>query len=144
MSADTKRAPIGRARMLHTMLRVADLGRSLEFYLDKLGMQLLRRQDFPEQRFTLAFVGYGEESATTVLELTHNWDTEHYVPGNAFGHVAIGVADVYASVAALAGVGVRVTRPAGPLKGDPREVIAFIDDPDGYRIELIERRAWLA
>ena len=127
------------ARMLHTMLRVRDLERALDFYVGKLGMQLLRRQDFPDQRFTLAFAGYGQEEDTAVLELTHNWDVERYEMGTAFGHVAIGVEDVYLATAALADQGVRVTRPAGPLKGDSRELIAFIEDPDGYKIELIER-----
>lgn len=129
------------ARMLHTMLRVRDLERALDFYVGKLGMQLLRRQDFADQRFTLAFVGYGREHDTTVIELTHNWDVDGYELGTAFGHVAIGVEDVYLAAASLADQGVRVTRPAGPLKGDVRELIAFVEDPDGYKIELIERRA---
>lgn len=128
-------------RLLHTMLRVGDLERSLAFYLQQLGMRLLRRQDFTEGRFTLAFVGYGDEGDTAVLELTHNWDRRDYALGDAFGHVAIGVEDVYAAVRQLAANGVRVTRPAGPLKGDPSELIAFVEDPDGYRIELIQRRA---
>lgn len=130
---------IGSARMLHTMLRVRDLDASLAFYIDTLGMRLLRRQDFPGGRFTLAFVGYADEDSGTVLELTYNWGQDTYDLGTAYGHVAIGVTDIYMAVDALAVAGVRVVRPAGPLAGDPREVIAFIEDPDGYRIELIER-----
>lgn len=134
----------GPARLLHTMLRVADLEAALDFYVGKMGMSLLRRQAFPDQRFTLAFLGYGPEAHTTVLELTHNWDTDRYDRGEAYGHIAIGVADVRATIAALAASGVKVTRPAGPLKGDPREIIAFIEDPEGYRIELIEKPgSWL-
>ena len=129
------------ARLLHTMLRVGDLERSLVFYVDLLGMRLLRRQDSPEGQFTLAFVGYDEEDRASVLELTHNWGEHTYDPGSGFGHVAIGVGDIYAVTAELARAGVKVVRGAGPLKGDPRETIAFIEDPDGYRIELIERRA---
>lgn len=132
---------IGPARVLHTMIRVRNLERSLEFYIGLLGMRLLRRQDFPEGRFSLAFVGYGPESATTVIELTHNWGDNHYELGTAWGHLAIGVADVHAAAAALGEAGVPVVRAAGPLKGDAREIIAFIEDPDGYRIELIERRS---
>jgi len=131
--------PLSNARLLHTMLRVGDLETSIAFYVDTLGMRLLRRQEFPEGRFTLAFVGYGEEHETTVLELTHNWDQRAYERGTAYGHVAMGVDDVYAATAALVASGVKVTRPAGPLKGDPREIIAFIEDPDGYRIELIAK-----
>lgn len=127
------------ARLLHTMIRVTDLERSLGFYLDRLGMRLLRRRDFPDGRFTLAFVGYREESDVAVLELTHNWDGGPYQLGTAFGHLAVGVADVVAAVATLAQAGVPVVRPAGPLKGDPGEIIAFVEDPDGYRIELVQR-----
>lgn len=128
------------ARLLHTMFRVKDLERSLEFYVQKLGMRLLRRKDFLEGRFTLAFVGYGEEHDVGVLELTHNWGESEYSIGTAYGHVAIGVTDVYAAVKALDLAGVSVTRPAGPLKGDPDEHIAFVQDPDGYKIELIQNR----
>jgi len=145
MCATTPSPLIGTARLLHTMLRVGNLEVALDFYVGKLGMQLLRRQDFMEQRYTLAFVGYGGEATISVLELTHNWDTSKYVRGDAFGHLAIGVADIYAAVTALADAGVRVTRPAGPLKGDENEVIAFVEDPDGYKIELIEKASdWLA
>lgn len=132
---------LGGARLLHTMLRVRQLDPALEFYVGKLGMALLRREDFPEQRFTLAFVGYGGEDETAVIELTHNWDTDDYVAGTAFGHIAIGVHDVTAVVATLAEQGVPIIRPPGPLKGKPDEFIAFVADPDGYRIELIEQRA---
>ncbi len=131
--------PMEGARLLHTMLRVRDLNRSLDFYSSLLGMQLLRRQDFAEGRFTLAFLGYGPENETTVLELTHNWGLHDYAVGTGYGHVAIGVKDVEAVTQALAHAGVKVVRPAGPLKGDPREIIAFVEDPDGYRLELIQR-----
>lgn len=127
------------ARLLHTMLRVRDLDRALAFYVDILGMQLLRRQDFLAGRFTLAFVGYGPEDVASVLELTHNWDTRDYELGSSFGHIAIEVADVRQATRALAGAGVPVTRPAGPLQGDPQEIIAFVEDPDGYRVELVQR-----
>ena len=131
--------PFTRARLLHTMLRVRNLQRSIDFYVQRLGMQLLRRQDFEDGRFTLAFIGYGPECNTSVLELTHNWDVDTYALGTAFGHTAIGVDDVAAAVRHLAASGVRVTRPPGPLKGMPGEIIAFIEDPDGFRVELIER-----
>jgi lactoylglutathione lyase len=129
------------ARLLHTMLRVHDLDRALGFYVDRLGMRLLRRSDFPEGRFTLAFVGYDDESRGTVIELTHNWGDHDYVIGSAFGHIAIGVRDARAAVEALERAGTKVVRPVGPLKGDPREIIAFVEDPDGYRVELIELRS---
>ncbi|MGE0859725.1 MAG: lactoylglutathione lyase [Gammaproteobacteria bacterium] len=124
-------------RMLHTMLRVTDLEASLSFYREVLGMRLLRRADFPEGRFTLAFVGYGDESSNTVLELTHNWDTKAYELGTAYGHVALGVPDVYAACNEIKARGGRVVREAGPMKGGTR-VIAFVEDPDGYKIELVE------
>ena len=124
-------------RMLHTMLRVGDLERSLRFYTEVLGMRLLRRKDYPGGRFTLAFVGYGEESEHTVLELTHNWDTERYDLGNGFGHVALGVEDVYRTCDELRAKGAKVVREPGPMAhGDTH--IAFLEDPDGYRIELIQ------
>jgi lactoylglutathione lyase len=126
-------------RMLHTMLRVGDLDRSLRFYCDVLGMRLLRRNDYPGGRFTLAFVGYGDESDTTVLELTHNWDTERYQLGDAFGHVAIGVDDIYGRCEELRARGARIVREPGPMKHGSTE-IAFVEDPDGYRIELIQTR----
>lgn len=125
-------------RFLHTMLRVFDLEKSLDFYTRLLGMRLLRRKDFPSGEFTLAFVGYGDEAAHTVVELTHNWgQKEPYEPGTAFGHLAIAVPDVYAACERLGREGVRIPRPAGPMKHGG-SVIAFIEDPDGYKIELIE------
>ena len=124
-------------RMLHTMLRVGDLDRSLLFYTEVLGMDLLRRKDYPSGRFTLAFVGYGEESDTTVLELTHNWDTSHYELGSAYGHIALGVDDIYATCAAIAAKGGKVVREPGPMKHG-NTVIAFVEDPDGYKVELIQ------
>ncbi len=126
-------------RMLHTMLRVRDLEKSLAFYTGHLGMELLRRRDFPGGRFTLAFVGYGDEASNTVLELTHNWDQEEpYDLGDGYGHVALGVPDIYAVCAKLEAAGIAIPRPPGPMKHSST-VIAFIEDPDGYRIELIER-----
>jgi lactoylglutathione lyase len=124
-------------RMLHTMLRVGDLERSLAFYTGPLGMKLLRRRDFPGGRFTLAFVGYGDESEHTVLELTHNWDTKSYEIGSGYGHVALGVPDIRATCAKLREQGVKITREPGPMQHGTT-VIAFIEDPDGYKIELIE------
>jgi len=126
-------------RMLHTMLRVGDLERSLAFYTGPLGMKLLRRRDFPGGRFTLAFVGYGDESDHTVLELTHNWDTKSYEIGTGYGHVALGVPDIHATCATLREQGVRITREPGPMQHGTT-VIAFVEDPDGYKIELIEGR----
>ena len=125
-------------RLLHTMLRVGDLERSLAFYTEVMGMRLLRRQDYPEGRFTLAFVGYGDEAAHTVLELTHNWDTASYTLGTGFGHLAIAVADAAAACEAIRERGGKVVREAGPMKHGTT-VIAFVEDPDGYRIELIQR-----
>ena len=126
-------------RLLHTMIRVMDMDRSIDFYTRILGMKLLRRQDYEMGRFTLSFVGYGDEESDTVIELTHNWDQiEPYDMGNAFGHLAIAVPDAYAVCEALEKEGVSVPRPAGPMKGGQR-VIAFIDDPDGYKIELVQR-----
>ena len=124
-------------RMLHTMLRVGDLDRSLLFYTEVLGMDLLRRKDYPSGRFTLAFVGYGDESATTVLELTHTWDTSHYELGSAYGHIALGVDDIYTTCAAIAAKGGKVVREPGPMKHG-NTVIAFVEDPDGYKVELIQ------
>lgn len=124
-------------RMLHTMLRVGDLERSLRFYTEVLGMQLLRRKDYPSGRFTLAFVGYGEESDHTVLELTHNWDTDHYALGDGYGHIALGVDDIQATCSAIAEKGGRVVREPGPMKHGST-VIAFVEDPDGYKVELIQ------
>ncbi len=124
-------------RMLHTMLRVGDLDRSIAFYTEVLGMQLLRRKDYPSGRFTLAFVGYGSEAEQTVLELTHNWDTTSYALGDGYGHIALGVEDIRSTCAAIAGKGGRVVREPGPMKHGST-VIAFIEDPDGYKVELIE------
>lgn len=116
-------------QFLHTMLRVGNLERSLAFYQEVLGMRLLRRQDYPEGRFTLAFVGYGDETDHTVLELTHNWDTDSYELGNAFGHIAIGVEDAYQACEAVRAKGGKVVREAGPMKHGTT-VIAFVEDPD--------------
>jgi lactoylglutathione lyase len=126
-------------RILHTMIRVGDLDRSLAFYTEVLGMRVLRRTDYPEGRFTLAFVGYGEESQGAVIELTFNWDTSAYELGNGFGHIALEVPDAYAACAEIKKRGGRVTREAGPMKHGTT-VIAFVEDPDGYKIELIERK----
>ena len=125
-------------RILHTMLRVGDLQRSLAFYTEVLGMRLLRKKDFPEGRFTLAFVGYGEESETAVLELTHNWDTKAYELGTGYGHVALEVEDAYKACDEVRKRGGKVTREAGPMKHGTT-VIAFVEDPDGYKIEFIQR-----
>ena len=128
-----------RFRLLHTMLRVRDLDASLDFYTGKLGMKLLRKRDYPSGKFTLAFVGYGEETDHTVIELTHNWDQKDpYQLGSAFGHLAVAVPDVYKTCERLAAAGVKIPRPAGPM-AHGGSVIAFIEDPDGYRIELVQR-----
>ncbi len=126
-------------RILHTMLRVGDLDRSLQFYCDVLGMQLLRKKDYPGGKFTLAFVGYGPESEGAVIELTHNWDTESYDIGDGYGHVALGVDDIYGTCDAIKARGGEVTREPGPMKHGTT-VIAFVKDPDGYKIELIQRK----
>ena len=125
-------------RLLHTMLRVGDLKRSLDFYTDVLGMKLLRQKDYPDGRFTLAFVGYGDEADTAVIELTHNWDTKSYEIGNGFGHLAVAVPDAYKACEAVKAKGGKVTREAGPMKHGST-VIAFVEDPDGYKIEFIQR-----
>jgi len=126
-------------RLLHTMIRVRDLDASLNFYSNLLGMKVLRKRDYPTGKFTLAFVGYGDETDNTVIELTHNWDQkEPYALGSAFGHLAIGVPDVYKTCERLAAAGIKIPRPAGPM-AHGGSVIAFIEDPDGYRIELVER-----
>jgi len=132
-------------RLLHTMLRVSNLDRALDFYCTALGMREIRRETFPEGQFTLVFVGYGEEADSTVIELTHNWGENAYTHGTGFGHIAIEVPDVEKACSDLARAGVSVIRPAGPMTYAPvetghREMIAFITDPDGYRIELIESR----
>ena len=126
-------------RMLHTMLRVGDLDRSLRFYTDVLGMRLLRRNDYPDGKFTLAFVGFGDESETAVLELTYNWGVEKYEVGTGYGHVAIAVDDAYKACEDVKRRGGKVSREAGPMKHGTT-VIAFVEDPDGYKIELIQRK----
>jgi len=123
-------------RILHTMIRTGDLDRSIDFYTNVLGMKLLRRKDYPEGKFTLAFVGYGDESSHAVIELTYNWGVERYEMGTGFGHIAIGVGDVYAACNEIRRRGGTVIREAGPMKGGT-SVIAFVSDPDGYKIELI-------
>ena len=125
-------------RVLHTMIRVGDLERSIAFYTEVLGMKLLRRKDYPEGRFTLAFVGYGDESGHAVIELTHNWDTKSYDLGTGFGHIAIAVADALKACEEVKKRGGTVTREPGPMKFGG-SVIAFVQDPDGYKIEFIER-----
>lgn len=130
----------GSFRMLHTMIRVFDLDKSIDFYTRLLGMTLLRKTDYESGRFTLAFVGYGGEADNTVIELTHNWDQpEPYTLGTAFGHIALGVPDIYGACEKLAAEGVKIPRPPGPMKHGST-VIAFIEDPDGYKIELIEAK----
>ena len=125
-------------RILHTMIRVNDLRASLAFYTDVLGMKVLRQKDYESGRFTLAFVGYGDEDSTAVLELTHNWDTSSYTLGDAFGHVAIGTDDIHATVERIRAAGGKVVREPGPMKHG-NTVIAYVEDPNGYRIELIQR-----
>ncbi|MBM4258137.1 MAG: lactoylglutathione lyase [Deltaproteobacteria bacterium] len=124
-------------QFLHTMIRVNNLDESLKFYCDHLGMKLLRKQDYPGGEFTLAFIGYGDEKNNTVIELTHNWGTASYDQGNAFGHLALGVTDIYKVCNDLKTKGVKVVREAGPMKHGSA-VIAFIEDPNGYKIELID------
>lgn len=126
-------------RILHTMLRVGDLDRSLAFYTEVLGMKLLRRQAYPEGRFTLAFVGFGPESEGAVIELTHNWDTVTYELGTGYGHIALAVPDAYAACDEIRRRGGTVTREPGPMKHGTT-VLAFVQDPDGYKIELIQGR----
>ena len=132
-------AQFAQSRFLHTMIRVVDLKKSLDFYTRLLGMKQLRYKDFPTGEFTLAFVGYGDETNSTVIELTHNWpQKEPYQMGGAFGHLALSVKDIHAACDALKAEGVKIPRPPGPMKHGG-SVIAFIEDPDGYKIELIER-----
>lgn len=126
-------------RFLHTMLRVGDLEKSLAFYCDVLGMKLLRRKDYPGGEFTLAFVGYGDEADHTVLELTHNWGVDSYNLGDGYGHIALGVEDIYGACDAIRARGGRVTREPGPMKHGST-VIAFVEDPDGYKVELIQNK----
>jgi lactoylglutathione lyase len=127
-------------RLLHTMIRVGDLQRSIDFYTQVLGMRLLRKSDYPSGRFTNAFVGYDDESRTAVLELTHNWDTASYDMGTGFGHVAVEVEDAYKACDEVKKRGGKVTREPGPMKPGTT-VIAFVEDPDGYKIEFVQRKA---
>ncbi|TXG81696.1 MAG: lactoylglutathione lyase [Thermomicrobiales bacterium] len=127
-------------RILHTMLRVGNLDRALDFYTQGLCMRLLRKADYPDGRFTLAFVGYGDESETAVLELTHNWDTAQYEIGTAYGHIAIEVDDAYKACDEIRQRGGAVVREAGPMKHGTT-VIAFVQDPDGYKVELIQKKS---
>jgi len=124
-------------QILHTMLRVGDLERSLRFYTEVMGMSLISRKDYPDGRFTLAFIGFGKNPEQAEIELTYNWGVERYELGTAFGHVAIGVADIYGVCERIRGAGGKITREPGPMKHG-KTVIAFIEDPDGYKVELIE------
>jgi lactoylglutathione lyase len=126
-------------RLLHTLLRVGDLDRSIKFYTHVLGMKLLRRKEYPEGEFTLAFLGYGDEAEHTVIELTHNWGTDHYDLGEGYGHIAIEVDDVYTATAEVKHRGGKIIREAGPMNAGTT-IIAFIEDPDGYQIELLGKR----
>lgn len=125
-------------RLLHVMLRVVDLEKSIQFYTEVLGMKLLRRKDFPDGKFTLAFLGYGDEDSHTALELTHNWETKEYEIGTAYGHIAIDVPDVYKACEEIRNRGGKVVREAGPMKHGST-VLAFVEDPDGYKIELLSK-----
>ena len=130
-------------RILYTMVRVGDLDRSIAFYRDALGMREMRRETFPEGRFTLVFMGYGDSPSAPSIELTWNWDETSYQHGNGYGHIALEVSNIYAACEHLTKMGLQLTRPPGPMKSAPvetgeKEVIAFVEDPDGYSIELIE------
>ncbi len=126
-------------RILHTMIRVVDLDKSIKFYTEILGMKLIRQKDYPDGKFTLAFVGYGSEADESVIELTHNWDTSEYDMGNAFGHIAIEVDDVYKACESMKLNGGKIIRDAGPMNAGTT-IIAFVEDPDGYQIELIGKK----
>ncbi len=126
-------------RILHTMLRVGDLDRSIDFYTGVLGMKLLRRKDYPDGKFTLAFVGYGDERDNTVIELTYNWGVDRYDLGGGYGHIALEVDDVYRATEEIRQLGGKIIRDAGPMNAGTT-LIAFVEDPDGYPIELIGRR----
>jgi len=126
-------------RILHTMLRVGDLDRSIRFYTEVLGMKLLRQKDYPDGRFTLAFIGYGDESTNTVIELTFNWDTDSYELGTGYGHIALEVDDVYKATEEISKRGGKVLRDAGPMNAGTT-IISFIEDPDGYPVELIGKK----
>jgi lactoylglutathione lyase len=127
-------------KFLHTMIRVGNLERAIKFYTENFGMKLIRQKDYPGGKFTLAFIGYGDEADNTVIELTHNWETESYDIGDGFGHFALGVEDIYAVCDKLRDDGVIITREPGPMKHGTT-LIAFVKDPDGYSIELIERKS---
>ena len=130
---------IGKFRILHTMIRVLDLEKSIDFYTRHLGMTIMRKTDYPDGKFTLVFVGYGDEKTDAVVELTHNWDqTEPYKMGSGFGHLAVAVPDIYGACDQMRADGVAISRDPGPMKHG-KSVIAFIEDPDGYKVELIER-----
>lgn len=126
-------------RILHTMLRVVDLGKSIDFYTNVLGMKVIRQKDYPKGKFTNTFIGYGDEKDTAVIELTHNWDTHEYDMGNAFGHIAIEVDDVYQATDEIKTRGGKIIRAAGPMNAGTT-IIAFVEDPDGYQIELIGKK----
>ena len=125
-------------RILHTMLRVGNLEKSIDFYINKLGMKLIRKKDYPEGKFTLAFVGYGPEEDNTMIELTYNWGKENYIKGEGFGHIAVGVENIYDVCRNLEQNDCKITRPPGPMKNS-KTILAFVEDPDGYKIEIIER-----
>ena len=125
-------------RILHTMLRVGNLEKSIDFYINKLGMKLIRKKDYPEGKFTLAFVGYGPEEDNTMIELTYNWGKENYIKGEGFGHIAVGVENIYDVCRNLEQNDCKITRPPGPMKNS-ETILAFVEDPDGYKIEIIER-----
>ncbi len=127
-------------RILHTMLRVGDLERSIKFYTEVLGMKLLRKKDYPDGKFTLAFIGYGDESENAVIELTYNWDTDSYDLGNGYGHIALEVDDVYEATGEIRKCGGKILRDAGPMNAGTT-IISFVEDPDGYPIELIGKKA---
>lgn len=127
-------------RILHTMLRVGDLERSIKFYTEVLGMKLLRKKDYPDGKFTLAFIGYGDESENTVIELTYNWGTDSYDPGTGYGHIALEVDDVYEATEEIRKCGGNILRDAGPMNAGTT-VISFVEDPDGYPVELIGKKA---
>ncbi len=139
MAGAPDRGAFTGSQLLHTMLRVADLERSLHFYTELLGMRLLQRDDYPDGRFTLVFLGYSDTAEAAALELTHNWDTAGYLVGNAFGHVAVSVLDLYQACADLRREGVPIVREPGPAHHGPPELIAFVEDPDHYKVELIQR-----
>ena len=128
-------------RILHTMLRVGDLEKSIDFYVNQLGMNLIRKKDYPHGKFTLAFVGYGSEKDNAVIELTYNWNKKEYQKGDAYGHIAVGVKNIYEVCNNLSKNGCKITRQPGPMKNS-KTILAFIEDPDGYKIELIERNIY--